>query len=381
MGLNVEQTKTAIKVLFNSGITPLIVGHHGIGKSQVVAQLAQEEGYGIIDIRVGQMADAGELIGLAEFLRDEDTGRIISTKFFQPHFLPTNGKWLLFCDEINRGSKEILQAIFQLVYDKKIGLNGYTLGKEMHVICAQNPATEDYDVLDFGDEAFNDRFCQIEFKPSVAEWVKYMRTKYDSFYIDYIQDNPKDLEFGDLAKFDLKVKPSRRSGEMLMKVEKTLEALKISDDNLYYELGAGLIGKINMSSYLTAKKNAIRNVNPLDIMDNFKEHKKYLKRITDNETGKPEIAARISTDLNEYLAKIESITDAQWDNVLDYYLLTTKEHLYAFFKPLIVSLSSTVYMKDNLEKFFNESKKCQKLITKLKTKSADLKKEESENEE
>ncbi len=381
MGLGVEQTKTAVKVCFNSGITPLIVGHHGIGKSQIVAQLAQEEGYGIVDIRVGQMADAGELLGLAEFLRDEDTDRIISTKFFQPHFLPTNGKWILFCDEINRGSKEILQAIFQLVYDRKIGLNGYTLGKEMHVICAQNPATEDYDVLDFGDEAFNDRFCQIEFKPTVTEWVKYMRTKYDSYYIDYIQDNPKELEFSDLAKFDLKVKPSRRSGEMLMKVEKTLNDLNINDESVYFNLGAGLIGKVNMSSYLSAKKNAIKNISPLDIMNNFKENKKYLKRVTDVDTGKPEIAARISTDLNEYLAKADSITDEQWDNVIDYYSLVTKEHLYAFFRPLIISLSGTAYMKNNLDKYFNNNKKCQKLTVKLKTKNVDLKKEEANDEE
>jgi hypothetical protein len=371
MSLDVKELKTSMNVLFNLGITPLIVGNHGIGKSQIVAQYARENGYGMIDLRIGQMSDAGDLIGLPEFVKDLDSGQIISTQFFAPQYLPRTGKYILFCDEINRGNKEILQALFQLIYDKKMSLNGYELGLEMRIIAAMNPSTEDYDVLDFSDKAFNDRFCQLKFEPSVKDWLSYMREQnYDSFYLDYIADNPKALESDGLQKFNLEVSPSRRAGEMLIRVEKYCKENGVKD-GILFELGSGLIGSENMAAYTTAKKNAIKNVTPEDIMNNFKEHKKYIARLSDLDNGKPEIVAKISGDLNEHLVKLadtREITETEWDNVLSYYLETNKEHLAAFLKPLITGLGTKAFFEPNYKKYLEENDKAKKLVAKLKAK-------------
>jgi hypothetical protein len=379
MSQNAKELLKSLEVCKNVGITPLIVGRHGIGKSQIVYQYAESIGASVVEIRAGQLADAGEIVGLAEFLRDGETGQIISTKFFKPHFLPTSGKVVLFIDEINRGSKDILQALFQIVYDRKISLNGYELGPEMSIVAAMNPDTSDYDLLSFDDSAFNDRFLQIKFEPTVKEWATYMRKGkgYDSSYIDFILESPEMLN-SKVEAFDLKVSPSPRSGEFLMRLEQYCEKNNVSD-KLFFDLGAGVIGLTAMAAYKKFKTNSVKNLKPLDILNNFKENQEYIKGIADLNTGKPEVLGKYSSDLNEYvLAEFKAnrgITEDQWDSFLDYYNEMSREHIIAFFKNFIIELGEEANFSTKFDKYFSQNARMNKLSDKLRKKTA--KKEEN----
>ena len=75
-----------------------IEGKHGIGKSEIIAQILLEDGYKLITLFVGQMADAGDAIGLPDKIEatfrirqedgtiTEEVGKI--TKFAPPAWWP-----------------------------------------------------------------------------------------------------------------------------------------------------------------------------------------------------------------------------------------------------------------------------------------------------
>src|SRR5690606_4467190 len=165
-------------------------------------------------LRLGTQ-DVGDLLGLADFERDRD-GNSVATKFMRPDWFPTNpdSKGIIFLDEVNRARRDVLQAVFQLVLDKR--LHRYVLPKGWQVIAAMNPNTGDYIVTDISDKAFMDRFCHINLAPSKQEFCKYARDrKFDDKWLQFLQEQPEMLQ-GELEAFDLSdIKPSRRSWEAI----------------------------------------------------------------------------------------------------------------------------------------------------------------------
>jgi MoxR-like ATPase len=126
--MNITQLKTSLHFLIKSGLVPNIIGKHGIGKSSLVAQFAKENGYSFHPFFLSQMSDMGDLLGLPEFDRDA-SGKAVSTSFVHPRKLPKQPKSILFFDELNRASKELLQGIFQLALEGE--LHDYKLPKDI----------------------------------------------------------------------------------------------------------------------------------------------------------------------------------------------------------------------------------------------------------
>jgi MoxR-like ATPase len=208
--MNIEQLKTVLPFLKESGLVPNVIGKHGIGKSSVIAQFAKDNGYSFHPYFLGQMSDSGDILGLPEFNRNKE-GKALSVSFVHPDKLPKKPKSILFFDELNRASKDLLQAIFQLALEGT--LHDYELPKDSMIIMAMNPATDDYSVLDFADKAFADRFVHINLDPTHEEFHNYMRSRYGTSDISrFLETQTKLLEELDLAPVTLDfVKPSRRS--------------------------------------------------------------------------------------------------------------------------------------------------------------------------
>jgi len=189
--MNVKETKLMLKYLpIIQAI--LIKGNHGIGKSQVVRQVSDELGISFIDIRLAQN-DVGDLKGLPF----QGAGR---TFFAPPDWFPiksedavslskslngiddlkksvseiTAGKFgdkgILFLDEINRASKEVQQAAFELVLDRRLNMRDLPDG--WRVIAAINDNADLYDVNEMCG-ALISRFCVIPFKPTIEEWYEW----------------------------------------------------------------------------------------------------------------------------------------------------------------------------------------------------------------
>jgi hypothetical protein len=94
-------------------ISIMIWGSPGIGKSSIVAQIAQHESLQIIDLRLSQLAPTD--------LRGLPVAENGVAKWFPPEFLPTSGKGILFLDEINMATPAMQGIAQQLILDRQVG--------------------------------------------------------------------------------------------------------------------------------------------------------------------------------------------------------------------------------------------------------------------
>ena len=120
--MNITNLKKSLPYIIESGVVPMLVGPHGSGKSQVIRQFCGENGYHMFDLRLGTQ-DVGDLIGLADFKVENDRKVF---EFAPPRWLVQcieyceknpDSKAIIFLDELNRGRRDVLQAMFQLLTD------------------------------------------------------------------------------------------------------------------------------------------------------------------------------------------------------------------------------------------------------------------------
>ena len=165
----------------------MLVGRHGIGKSEILTRYFQQLGIKVNTLFLGQMSDPGDLIGLPRL--DETTGK---TVFMPPYWFPTDGKPIvLFLDELNRARPEVLQTIMDLALNRKLA--GRALPDDSRLIAAVNEG-EEYQLTDL-DPALVSRFNIYSFRPTTQEWLLWAsENKLDHRVIDFIRSNPKFLD-------------------------------------------------------------------------------------------------------------------------------------------------------------------------------------------
>lgn len=95
--------------------TVMIWGQPGISKSAIVAQVAAAFGIPVIDLRLGQLAPT-DVRGVPAV--DKERGTM---KWCYPDVYPTQGRGILFLDEINMASAGMQGIAQQLVLDRKVG--------------------------------------------------------------------------------------------------------------------------------------------------------------------------------------------------------------------------------------------------------------------
>lgn len=271
--MQISDIKKAIPFLFNAKITPMLIGYHGVGKTSLVEQIAQERGANLVVIRLGQLSDPGDLLGLADFVRNSE-GRAVNTVFAAPEMLPTKdtGKeTILFLDEINRSHKDVIQAIFQAVE------SGSQLGPHKlvntKVIAAMNPPSGDYSVLDFTDPAFNDRFCHIKFEPTKEEFISWARDNTAGELIEFLAEHKEHIETNsNPISLDF-VKPSRRSAARFQ----TLLNTGLPTE-LRFEVGCGIIGTESSAAFEAYIKSKPKKIDPIAILYDYEKVKDQVRQ-------------------------------------------------------------------------------------------------------
>ena len=185
----------------------LLRGRHGIGKSQVVYQLAANMGLPVIERRASQMTE-GDLVGLPSIEGNR-------TSFNPPDWFKEacEEPAVLFLDEVDRATLEVRQGIFELTDSRK--LNGHYLHEDTIVFAAINGGEhgEQYQVNEM-DPAELDRWSVWDIDPTVEDWLNWGKDNVDSLIWDFINQNRDHLEHkGDIE--PNKRYPSRRSWKRL----------------------------------------------------------------------------------------------------------------------------------------------------------------------
>lgn len=311
--MDIKKLKEALPVCFGANVTMLLVGPHGIGKSQGVRQAVEGQGIGkVFDFRLGQMADTGDIIGLLDVQSDKEFCEFkIPQRIHEViQYCENNPKkyGVLFFDEMNRTTKDILQAIFQIVLDHE--LNGLKFPKNMKAVCAINPATDDYNVLDFDDKAFADRFCHVKFEPSVTDWLEYARSSdVDPSITGFIGEHNNMLKV-DHKNFDLPVEPSPRSWFMVDRIKKLS-----NNHGIFQELLMGIVGNEAAAMYLDYCNTFEDAIKGIEILDDYKKHRKKIQKFSSSEHDRTDMLKNICDQIKDEMTKVEKLS-TKWENNL-----------------------------------------------------------------
>ena len=209
MAIDFATFTTTAPFILDARLPVLLRGRHGVGKSQVVYQIAEERGLPVVERRASQMTE-GDLLGLPDTADTAINGRKATT-WNAPDWLVTACEQgvLLFLDEVDRATMEVRQGLFELTDSRK--LNGWHLHDDTLIVAAVNGGEHgaQYQVGEM-DPAELDRWTVFDVEPTTEDWLKWANGRVPSIVWDFINHNRKHLEHeGDFE--PNKVYPSRRS--------------------------------------------------------------------------------------------------------------------------------------------------------------------------
>jgi hypothetical protein len=341
---------------FIQPVTPFIWGKPGIGKSQSVFQLTEEYGIGFIDLRLSQLESA-DVRGIPV----PDMAMGIS-KWLPPEFLPFKGskKWegtsgVLLLDEFNRARPDVLQAAFQLVLDRKVGM--HEIMDSWFIIAAGNLGEQDKtDVVEM-DSALKNRFIHFSVDLDLDSWMEWAnKAGVNRDIINFIQSKPNYLYF--TAKEDDNVFITPRSWE---KFSKILEQNSDEDPaKITSLLGPDIIG--TAASFFIKYLESREIVSGMDVVTKFKTDKKIQGKI---KAMQRDMVYALNNDVVDAIIKLESIETKHIENVHEYLGASLEKDVYvAFMRALTFKCSDTdnQFIDKYLQKYPDETKELIKLL-------------------
>ena len=269
---NINITTTELLSLLD--ITPtdqnlMLVGNHGIGKSEILTEYFSGKGMKVVPLFLGQMSDPGDLIGIPN--RNNTTGK---TEFMPPYWFPLDGKPIvLYLDELNRARPEVLQTIMDLALNRTLA--GRKLPDGSRIISAVN-AGDQYQLTDL-DPALVSRFNVVTFRPTTQEWLLWAdKVGVDARVRDFIRENPIWLDKNPDAKegvdTGLDKTPDRRAWKRVSDILKTA-----GDINPIVTKAMSAIVGPKAASALVGSVSAKKILSGREVLQNFEKHLPTLK--------------------------------------------------------------------------------------------------------
>ena len=190
--ISASESIDALNTVLTAGLTPILIGSPGIGKSDIVKSVAKMHNLKLIDIRLAQ-SDPTDLNGFPT-LQDEGTRMDYAPpKTFPLEHLdsvPTGyDGWLLFLDEINAAPPAIQAAAYKLVLDRQIG--AHNLHKRVAIVCAGNKAT-DKAIVNRLSTAMQSRMIHLNLMVDTDSWLEWANTNdIDHRVISFVKFRPE----------------------------------------------------------------------------------------------------------------------------------------------------------------------------------------------
>lgn len=370
-----------LKVAVKKKRTPLVWGKHGIGKSQIVRDVFEKEGYEVIDLRLGQL-EVGDLVGVPaqEFycpvcdskfgfttkesycpvcnLEDKKIPIAGRTVWLAPSWFPANGeKRLLFFDELNRGRLDVQQACFQIVLDRRI--HTHKVPDNCGIVCACNPSGGEYYVEEL-DPALLNRFVNIKFNLTTRQWLSWARNhNIRPEIIDFIMTEDKFLG-NEAIDIPIDIKPSPRGYEFLSDLLQEIP----KQHQLWSEAATCIIGEAAALAFMQSLKEEVEKpVKAEEIFTKWEKVKSRIKNQAEAATGdtRHDLLRATLDDLYDNIkeGKSKKYSDEQLGNVADFLLMIPEDLAFAALKDLapLADIHERVLMKPVGRKLFDILKK------------------------
>ena len=258
--VTIQQAKNELMYCMREKRPVFLWGPPGIGKSELVAGIAEELGGVCVDIRLGQI-EPTDLRGIPYFDRDRGV-----MNWAPPIDLPSEefaAKYpvvVLFMDEMNQAAPAVQGAAFQLVLNRQVGI--YKVPDNVVIIAAGNRES-DKGISYRMPTPLANRFVHLEMRvdhESWEQWATINRIRPD--VIGYIGFAKQDL-------YDFDPRSSSRAFATPRSWTFVSELLEDNDctDSELTDLISGAVGEGVAVKFMAHRKVAGQLPKPIDILD------------------------------------------------------------------------------------------------------------------
>jgi len=272
----------------NNKKSPICIwGTHGIGKTEMVQQVANDLGFKWAYIAPAQFEEMGDLVGMPSI----EDGR---TKFSSPDWVPTEeGPGILLIDDVNRADDRILRGIMQLLQNYE--LVSWKLPKLWQIVLTANPDGGDYSVTPM-DNAMLTRMMHITMKFDPKAWAVWAeKAGVDSRGINFVLTYPE-IAYG-----------KQTTPRSLVQFFQSIENIKDFSEELpmIQMLGSSCLDEETVTSFISfIQQNLSELVSPAEIISTKTFETtvyEHLKGVVQKEVLRVDIIATICTRLVNYL--------------------------------------------------------------------------------
>jgi hypothetical protein len=253
-----------LSLAYRANVPALLVGTHGLGKSEITAAAAAALGIECISRDLSLM-EPPDLVGLPRV-----DGA--ATTFLPPEFLPRDagrGGFLLI-EEINRAPRYMQACCLELLTSRR--LNSYTLPTGWLPVACINPKADGYHV-DLLDAALMSRFMRIDVCATLASWRPWAeRSGIHPKIIEYVSTVPNALDESAGG-----VNPRSWTYASRTLDAAGAELLERSPDTLITALN-GLIGPVHTTAFMRLLLGTEQPLTPSDVIRDWPVSRSLMKR-------------------------------------------------------------------------------------------------------
>lgn len=317
--LTIPDVKNTMKFLYDNPSTAhipvMIVGESGIGKSEIVHQIAEENKWECVEIRLaGLLAEdmrgipqvetwsdirsKKELTNVYQGEKPRIVFRLISSL---KRVFDSEGPGILFFDEVNRAQPDVLQAIFQLLGQRKIDDNHLADG--WHVAAAINPSENGNYIVNQLDPAFKRRTMIIHAKADYHGFIKYAeKTEYNKSTIKFLLENSE--YFNKKVNDDITLCPAiwERISNITNSITSKTKLKTIGESILKAQMGLTAGSEYVQFLRKTVKEEYVAK----DIVDGYSENtdlQEWVKQLRKN--GENSKLSKLTTELAVQVNKVD----------------------------------------------------------------------------
>ena len=166
-GTSLEVLHSGWRAQTTGGLTAswMLHGKPGVGKSQIVQQLADQIGARLFDVRLTTI-EPQDLRGLPYY--DHDSRKTI---WYRPEDLPDDPEnpAILFLDELTAASPYLQPTVYGLLQERRVGQ--HRLPASVMVIAAGNTVTDGAIAYEMGT-ALSDRLIHLHLEADARDWIE-----------------------------------------------------------------------------------------------------------------------------------------------------------------------------------------------------------------
>lgn len=344
-----SEARQAIVDSFETRTPVCVVGEAGIGKSQITKQIAKDLNMKY-HVYFAAHNEREDIIGVPFPDKSGKYYSFLVEKSIQ-ELIDDDRPTLLVFDEWNRGDKAVMNAIFTVMEDRRLG--SQKLPDNVHIVACMNPSEDSYNVNEAEkDPAFRRRLTFLAVQANEVVWIEHAnKAGFHPAVIDFVRAKPAMLN-DTMTREAGKVYANPAGWEKVSNVLKAMESQGEQINSgairrrLYITL-AGIVGVGVSNDFLNFIEDNYSFVTPQQILNDYHNVKNKITAWTKSGAAGINRLQQTFESLALYMATENIVLDDTSDGLVD--------NLVAFLGDLPKDLQALQQFFTKLAKYMNEA--------------------------